>query len=75
MWSRYLCPALKPGQVVVMDNLSAHKVSHVRDRIEQVGATLFYTRPTSIPSKKLGRRSNNCCARQRLVPQRLSTKP
>lgn len=42
-----LCPALKPGQVVVMDNLSAHKVSHVRDRIEQVGATLLYLPPYS----------------------------
>ncbi len=42
-----LCPALKPGQVVVMDNLSAHKVSGVRDRIEQAGATLLYLPPYS----------------------------
>jgi transposase len=42
-----LCPALKPGQVVVMDNLSAHKVCHVRDRIEQVGAALLYLPPYS----------------------------
>jgi transposase len=42
-----LCPALKPGQVVVMDNLSAHKVADVRDRIEQAGATLLYLPPYS----------------------------
>lgn len=42
-----LCPALKPDQVVVMDNLSAHKVSDVRDRIEQAGATLLYLPPYS----------------------------
>jgi transposase len=42
-----LCPTLKPGQVVVMDNLSAHKVSGVRQSIEQVGATLVYLPPYS----------------------------
>jgi len=42
-----LCPALKPGQIVVMDNLSAHKVSGVRQLIEQVGATLLYLPPYS----------------------------
>jgi transposase len=29
-----LCPRLRPGQVVVMDNLAAHKVAGVRQRIE-----------------------------------------
>lgn len=28
-----LCPALRPGDVVVMDNLSSHKVKGVRSRI------------------------------------------
>lgn len=42
-----LCPALKPGQVVVMDNLSAHKVTGVQQRIERVGATLLYLPPYS----------------------------
>ena len=37
-----LCPRLKPGQVVLMDNLPAHKVSGVRARIESVGAELLY---------------------------------
>ena len=42
-----LCPALRPGQVVVMDNLSAHKVPGVRQRIEAVGAELLYLPPYS----------------------------
>ena len=42
-----LCPRLQPGQVVVMDNLSAHKVKGVRERIEQAGASLLYLPPYS----------------------------
>lgn len=42
-----LCPALRPGDVVVMDNLSSHKVQGVREQIEQVGATVLYLPPYS----------------------------
>ena len=42
-----LCPALRPGQVVVMDNLSAYKVEGVRQQIEAAGATLLYLPPYS----------------------------
>lgn len=42
-----LCPALRPGQVVVMDNRSAHKVEGVRQRIEAAGAELLYLPPYS----------------------------
>ena len=42
-----LCPRLRPGHVVVMDNLSAHKVAGVRERIEQTGATLLSLPPYS----------------------------
>ena len=35
-------PALKPGQVVVMDNLGAHRPRRVRDLIEQRGCELIY---------------------------------
>jgi transposase len=42
-----LCPRLRPGQVVVMDNLSAHKVPGVRERIEAAGAELLYLPPYS----------------------------
>lgn len=40
-----LCPRLQPSQVVVMDNLSVHKVVGVRQRIEAAGAQLLYLPP------------------------------
>jgi len=42
-----LCPALRPGDVVVMGNLSSHKVTGVRERIEAAGAELIYLPPYS----------------------------
>lgn len=42
-----LCPELRPGDVVVLDNLSAHKVTGVRERIEAAGARLLYLPPYS----------------------------
>jgi len=42
-----LCPRLRPGQVVIMDNLSVHKMSGVRERIEATGARLIYLPPYS----------------------------
>lgn len=42
-----LCPQLKPGQVVIMDNLAAHKIDGVRQRIEATGARLRYLPPYS----------------------------
>jgi transposase len=40
-----LGPALSEGQVVVMDNLSSHKGSRVRELIEQRGCELMYLPP------------------------------
>ncbi len=42
-----LCPQLRPGDVVVLDNLSAHKVAGVRERIAAAGAELLYLPPYS----------------------------
>ena len=42
-----LCPKLRAGHVVVMDNLSTHKVQGVRERIEACGASLLYLPPYS----------------------------
>ena len=42
-----LAPSLKPGDIVVMDNLSAHKVPGVRQAIEAAGARLLYLPPYS----------------------------
>jgi transposase len=42
-----LLPTLKRGQVVVMDNLSAHKGERVRELIEAKGCELVYLPPYS----------------------------
>lgn len=42
-----LVPTLHPGDRVIADNLSAHKVAGVRRAIEQAGATLWYLPPYS----------------------------
>ena len=44
---RVLGPQLQPGDVVVMDNLAAHKVAGVRQQIESRGAELLYLPPYS----------------------------
>ena len=43
----FLAPTLTPGDVVIMDNLPAHKASGVRELIEATGATLRYLPPYS----------------------------
>ena len=42
-----LAPDLKAGDIVVMDNLSSHKVAGVREAIEAKGARLIYLPPYS----------------------------
>lgn len=37
-----LAPTLSPGDIVIMDNLSSHKVKGVREAIEAVGASVCY---------------------------------
>ena len=45
--SQVLAPTLKPGDVVVMDNLGAHKVDGIRSAIKARGAALMYLPPYS----------------------------
>lgn len=42
-----LAPSLHPGQVVVMDNLTAHKGERVRELVEARGCELLYLPPYS----------------------------
>jgi transposase len=42
-----LAPTLRPGDLVIMDNLGAHKVAGVRAAIEARGACLLYLPPYS----------------------------
>jgi transposase len=44
---QFLAPTLAPGDVVIMDNLSSHKVAGVREAIEACGASLLYLPPYS----------------------------
>jgi transposase len=38
----FLAPALRPGQIVAMDNLGAHKTDRVRGLIEERGCELWF---------------------------------
>ena len=51
-----LVPTLNAGDIVVMDNLPAHKPTGVRRAIEATGALLLYLPPYS-PDLKIGRAS------------------
>jgi len=42
-----LVPTLSPGDIVIMDNLPAHKIAGVRASIEAVGARLMFLPPYS----------------------------
>lgn len=42
-----LAPTLSEGDIVVMDNLPAHKAASIRAAIEAVGATLMFLPPYS----------------------------
>ena len=44
---KVLLPSLRRGQVVVMDNLSAHKGERLRGLVESVGCELLYLPPYS----------------------------
>jgi transposase len=42
-----LAPTLKPGDVVILDNLGSHKVIGVREAVEACGAAIVYLPPYS----------------------------
>ncbi len=47
-WVRqFLCPTLSPGDIVILDNLSSHKVAGVREAIAATGAAVLYLPPYS----------------------------
>jgi hypothetical protein len=59
-----LVPTLRPGDIVVLDNLGSHKGKAARDAIERAGAELRFCRPirpTSIPSSRSSPSSRRCC--------------
>jgi transposase len=44
---QFVVPVLRPGDIVVMDNLASHKVKGIREAIEAAGAELRYLPPYS----------------------------
>jgi transposase len=45
--AQVLGPTLRPGDLVILDNLRAHKAAGIREAIEQVGAQVVYLPPYS----------------------------
>lgn len=43
----FLCPTLRPGDIVIADNLGSHKVAGVREAIAARGASILYLPPYS----------------------------
>jgi transposase len=69
-----LAPTLEAGQIVIMDNLPAHKPTRVRELIEERGCELIYL-PAYSPDfnptlKKRLPSSRRCCARLRGAPEK-----
>jgi transposase len=42
-----LAPTLRPGEVVILDNLATHKIGGIREALEAAGARLLYLPPYS----------------------------
>ena len=73
-----LAPALAPGDVVVLDNLAAHKIDGVRQAIAAAGASILYLppySPTSTRSSSCSPSSRRSCARPPPAPKRNSGRP
>jgi len=73
-----LCPQLQAGDVVILDNLSAHKVTGIRELIEACGARLLYLPPYSPdlnPIEQAWSKFKQCCARRRRAPRKPCSRP
>jgi len=73
-----LCPKLRIGDVVIMDNLSSHKVQGVRERIEAAGAscsTCALLAGLEPHRKGMGQAQTTAAHSQRRAQNRPSTKP
>jgi hypothetical protein len=62
---RVLAPGLRPAQVVVMDNLTAHKGERVREPITKGEAASSSRLPATIPSPESSIRSKRLLPRSR----------
>ena len=65
-----LAPSLEPGDIVIMDNLSSHKVAGIREAITAVGAYLLYLPPYSPDLNPIEQAFSKLKARLRSVSAR-----
>ena len=68
-----LIPALKPGDIVIIDNLGSHKGKAVRRAIRAAGAKLFFLPPYSPdlnPIEQVFAKLKPCCARPQSAPSK-----
>lgn len=74
---KMLVPSLRStGQIVVMDNLLAHRPKRIRELIEEQGCELLYLcrpiPPTTTPLRRLLPRSRRSCAERQPAVKRRS---
>lgn len=65
-----LCPALRPGQVVVLDNLNAHRAPDVADAIRSVGCDVLFVPPYSPEYNAIEKAWSKLKTRLRGIPAR-----
>jgi transposase InsO family protein len=66
-------PILRPGDIVVMDNLSSHKSPDIRRVIRAAGAKLIFLPPYSPdlnPIEQVFANSKPCCAKRLPEPSK-----
>ena len=72
---QFLAPTLKPGDVVILDNLGSHKGKAVRKAIRDVGARLVFLpkySPDLNPIEQVFAKFKSCCERPQREPMKLS---
>lgn len=73
-----LAPTLKPGDIVILDNLACHRSAAARRAIEAVGASSSSCRPaaqTSTRSRMPSQSSRPCSAGPPPAPETTSGRP
>jgi len=72
---QFLAPALRPGDVLVMDNLPSYKVAGVREAVEAAGVTLRYLPPYSPDLNPVRGTAPNAGLRQAQGPAAVRSRP
>ena len=67
---QFLCPTLQPGDTVILDNLSSHKVMGVETAISATGAISLYLPPYSLDLNPIEKFFSKLKALLRKAPKR-----